>query len=126
MLRTGLGVGRGRADAEKHDACIVASWLLSGGRFGAEYMRENPNGCWLAQALRMDCGVFQDCLKGVEHLDEALAQLRRMNARAVRDAYTRHRKRYPHLPSVWKQGRRAERTRRALDGEILEDSHLLN
>jgi hypothetical protein len=39
IAQTGLGIGRGQSGPGDLDACIVATWILSGGRTCGDYMR---------------------------------------------------------------------------------------
>jgi hypothetical protein len=39
IAQTGLGIGRGQSGPGDLDACIVATWILSGGRTCGDYVR---------------------------------------------------------------------------------------
>jgi len=47
ISQTGLGVGRGESGPADIDACIVTTWILSGGRNCADYVRGLEQGKYL-------------------------------------------------------------------------------
>ena len=124
ILNTGLGVGRGKGDAAKADACIVTAWLLSGGAFHSDYLTKNPAWSNLVEGVKHNAAIFQAQLSGLNDRPLLLDQLKRMNARAVRNAYQRHQATTPWRPSVYDERRWAERQTRILHGEVPQESSI--
>ncbi len=125
MYRTGLGIGRGVRDPFKPDACIVASWLLSGGAYQGEYLRGDPNREWLIEAATIDANSFQRQLAGVADIDALLAQVRRVDHLTARRAYRSVQAQRRWRSSVRADVDLAERTRRVLSGEPDTDTTIL-
>lgn len=88
---TGLGIGRGVAAPGNPDACIVAAYLLSGGRLGVEYVRELPQFERVIELAIAHQAEFIANLKSFDDPGELFQQLSRLDHLAVRDAYQRMR-----------------------------------
>jgi len=125
ITQTGLGVGRGQSGPADLDACIVTTWILSGGRTCGDYVR----GLEQWKHLQHFALHLTELLK--PHLEQAadrellMRQLRGADHLTVRLAYQRVQARQPWRASVREDVRRAKRTRRVLGGEPIDDGPFL-
>ncbi len=111
LNQTGLGVGHVQSGAADLDACIVVTWLLSGGVTCADCMSGlEQNKRLQAFALSLT-EILTPRVEQAPDRDQLVRQLRGVDHLTVRLAYQRIQATQPWQASVRQDARRAERTR---------------
>lgn len=122
ISQTGLGVGRGESGPADMDACIVSTWILSGGRNCAEYVRGLEQGKFLQNLALHLTEILKPYVERVRDRDQLVRQLIGVDHLTVRHAYQRVQAAQPWKASVRADVRRADLTRRVLAGEPILDA----
>lgn len=122
ISQTGLGIGRGTSGPADIDACIVTTWILSGGRKCADYVRGLERGKYLQNFALHLTEILKPQLEQVPDRYQLVRQLLGVDHLTVRHAYRRVQSAQPWRASVREDLRRAERTRRVLSGEPILDA----
>ncbi len=89
ISHTGLGVGRGESSPADIDACIVATWILSGGRKCADYVRGLEQGKYLENFALHLTEILKPHLEQASDRDQLVRQLLGVDHLTVRHAYRR-------------------------------------
>ena len=122
ITQTGLGVGHAQSGAADLDACIVVTWLLSGGLTCADSM----SGLEQSKRLQAFASYLTEIL--TPHVEKApdrdllVRQLRGVDHLTVRLAYQRIQATQPWQASVRQDARRVERTRDSPLGKPFYDA----
>jgi hypothetical protein len=125
ISQTGLGIGRGQSGPPDLDACIVVTWLLSGGNSCAEYMRGLEQWKHLQDFALHLTEILTPLVEKAPDRDLLVRQLRSADHLTVRLAYQRVQATQPWRASVREDVRRAERTRDSLAGKPFYDSKFM-
>jgi hypothetical protein len=122
IAQTGLGIGRAQSGPGDLDACIVTTWILSGGRSCGDYLR----GLEQWKNLQDFALGLTETLK--PHLEQAvdrellIRQLIGADHLTVRLAYQRVQGAQPWRASVREDARRADGSRRAPASKPIGDA----
>lgn len=119
---TGLGVGRAQSGPADLDACIVVTWLLSGGASCAEYMRGLEQWKQLQDFAAQLTEALTPLVEKAPDRDVLVRQLRSADHLTVRLAYQRVQATQPWRASVREEVRRAERPRGSVAGKPFYDA----
>ena len=111
IAQTGLGVGRGQTGPADLDACIVVTWLLSGGESCADYVRGLEQWKCLQDFRTYLTEILTPLVEKAPDRDLLVRQLRGVDHLTVRLAHQRVQATQPWQASVRQDVRRVERTR---------------
>jgi hypothetical protein len=125
ISQTGLGVGRGESGPADIDACIITTWILSGGRKCADYVRGLEQGKYLQDFALHLTEILKPHLEKASDCEQLVRQLLGVDHLTVRHAYRRVQAAQPWRVSVREDIRRAERARRILSGEPIQGAPLM-
>jgi hypothetical protein len=95
IAQTGLGIGRGQSGPADLDACIVATWILSGGRTCGDYVRGIEQWKHLQDFALHLTELLKPQLEKAADRELLVRQLRGADHLTVRLAYQRVQARQP-------------------------------
>jgi hypothetical protein len=121
ISHTGLGLGRGEGGPADLNACVVATWILSGGRSCADYIRGIEQWKHLQAVALFLTETLKPYVEQAADREILIRQLRGADHLTVRAAYQRVQAAQPWRASVREDVRRAEYARKVLAGETLTD-----
>jgi hypothetical protein len=125
MLEMGLGIGRGQSGPADLDACIVVTWLLSGGQSCADYMRGLEQWKHLQDFALHLTEVLTPLVEKAPDRELLIRQLRGADHLTVRLAYQRVQAAQPWRASVRENVRRSERTGRILASQPIDGARFM-
>jgi hypothetical protein len=125
ISHTGLGLGRGESGPADLNACIVTTWILSGGRACEDYVRGIEQWKHLQEVALFLTETLEPYVEKAADREILIRQLRGADQLTVRSAYQRVQAAQPWRASMREDVRRSERTRQVLACQPIDDAPLM-